>query len=201
MRRIPRITSFILRFCLHMARLSCRPDFWKVSAWNLKFSVLSTKSSIFSPRSRTRSIFSIMTLFTAETWFWTLLILSGSADALIASFMNCLSLGAYCRSKASAMAVLARNPYVALKSSLMRSSSTKGICLPTAASATTRYAAHRNTWVEASGHRLAIPCWDSFQVFASVLWDSRSICSFPTRPLHAVFRLVVKRLRSRRARN
>lgn len=49
----PPTISFICRLCSHIFLLSCLPCLWKLSAWNCKFSVLSTKSSIFSPLSRT----------------------------------------------------------------------------------------------------------------------------------------------------
>ena len=64
----PATNSFILQFCHHMALRSCFPFFWNCSAWLCSASVLSTRSSIFSPRSRTFSMFSIMTSLTSLTF-------------------------------------------------------------------------------------------------------------------------------------
>jgi len=49
----PATISFICRLCSHIFLLNCLPCLWKLSAWNCRFSVLSTRSSIFSPLSRT----------------------------------------------------------------------------------------------------------------------------------------------------
>ena len=49
----PPTISFICRLCIHIFLLSCPPCLWKLSAWNCRFSLLSTRSSIFSPLSRT----------------------------------------------------------------------------------------------------------------------------------------------------
>ena len=45
--------NFIFKLFHHMRFLNALPCLWKLSAWNLNASVLSTRTSIFSPRSKT----------------------------------------------------------------------------------------------------------------------------------------------------
>ena len=131
-------TSFIFRFCHHMRRRSARPVRWKLSAWNRRFSVLSTSSSIFSPRSSTFSMLSIMISFTSLTCCCTRATFECSPASLDAASMCCFRTGANERLSECAIASRARSPYDAANSAAIRSRTEKGTCLPNASSATTR---------------------------------------------------------------
>merc|ERR1711991_975536 len=82
MRTAMQMMTFIFAFCHHIWRLSFVDLLLNVAACELSASVCDTRSSIFSPRSRIRSMFSSMFSLTPSSSAWMCATLSADGSLL-----------------------------------------------------------------------------------------------------------------------